>query len=296
MLTLFSIPKPFKGEQEVIQKNAIGSWRLLHPDCQILLFGDEPGVQTAAREFHAVHIPGVTRNEFGTPLLHTVFSDARKTAAHTLLCYVNADIILMKDFLRAAQRIRFEDFMMVGRRWNLDMQGRLDFTPEDWDAKLIRRVQTEGTLGPANAIDYFLFPKNWGIGEMPDFAVGRPGWDNWLIFRARQMRIPVIDVTQAAVVIHQNHSYNHVPKQRGDHWEGPEADRNRQLVGDLNRIFTLLDVTHIMTKSGIRRPLSYAHIRRRWQSLGVLYPRLFPYARAISKILNLGRKCVGAGL
>lgn len=294
-LTLFSIPKPFEGHLAVIQKNAIESWRLLHPDCQILLFGDEPGVKKAAREVHAVHIPDATRNEFGTPLLHTVFSDARRAAAHSLLCYVNADIILMKDFLRAARRIDFGDFMMVGRRWNIDIEDRLDFMPEEWEAKLIQRVQREGELGAADAIDYFLFPKDWGINDMPAFAVGRPGWDNWLIFRARQLRIPVIDVTQATMVIHQNHGYGHVPRQKGDQWEGPEADRNRQLVGDLNRIFTLLDVSHVMTKRGIRHPLSYAHIRRRWQTLGVLYPRLYPYARVLSKILNLGRKSVGTG-
>jgi len=294
-LTLFTIPKPFEGDQEVIQKNAIESWRLLHPDCQILLFGDERGVREAAREYDAVHIPEVAKNEFGTPLLHTVFSEAIRTAAHSLLCYVNADIILMKEFFHAARRISFRDFLMVGRRWNIDIRERLDFTSPGWETKLTQLVRTEGELGTADAIDYFLFPKNWRMNAMPPFAVGRPGWDNWLIFRARQLGMPVIDATHAILVIHQNHGYAHVPRQRGDRWEGPEADRNRQLVGDLNRIFTLLDVSHVMTKTGIRRPLGYAYIRREWQSLRLLHPRLYPCAKVLSKLLNLGKKYAGTG-
>ena len=30
---------------------------------------------------------------------------------------------------------------------------------------------------------------------MPDFAIGRAGWDNWMIYHARQQGWPVIDGT-----------------------------------------------------------------------------------------------------
>ena len=44
MLTLFSTCKPFHGHNGVIQRNALKSWRLLHPDIEIILFGDDEGV------------------------------------------------------------------------------------------------------------------------------------------------------------------------------------------------------------------------------------------------------------
>jgi len=37
MLTLFTIPKAFQGHTGVIQRNAIRSWTLLRPECEIIL-------------------------------------------------------------------------------------------------------------------------------------------------------------------------------------------------------------------------------------------------------------------
>jgi len=43
MLTLFALPKPFRGRNGIIQQNAIRSWTLLEPTPEIILFGDEFG-------------------------------------------------------------------------------------------------------------------------------------------------------------------------------------------------------------------------------------------------------------
>ena len=51
MLTIFAIPKPFQGHVSIIQRNAIQSWTKLHPDCEVILLGDEPGTGTVAAEF-----------------------------------------------------------------------------------------------------------------------------------------------------------------------------------------------------------------------------------------------------
>lgn len=289
MLTLFCLPKPFIGNINIIQRNAIKSWALLRPHCEVILFGDEEGTADCASEFSVRHVSQVVKNQFGTPLLNAVFSDVRRIASNSLLCYVNADIILMKDLLSAAKCIRFKDFLMTGRKWNLDIQGPLYFRG-GWEAALSKRIRKEGSIGSVDALDYFLFPKNGGVKDLPPFAVGRPVWDNWLIFRARQLKTPVIDATHAVMVIHQNHGYGHVPRQNGDHWEGPEAAMNRHLVGDLNRIFTLLDATYVMKNRNLTRNLSYSHIRRRWQTLGILSPHLLPYATLISRLLNFLRK------
>ena len=49
MITFFSTPKPFRGHIGVIQRNAIQSWRLTHPDAEVILFGDEAGAAEVAR-------------------------------------------------------------------------------------------------------------------------------------------------------------------------------------------------------------------------------------------------------
>ena len=44
MLTLFTTPKPFRGIFATIQRNALRSWTLLRPACDVLLFGNEDGI------------------------------------------------------------------------------------------------------------------------------------------------------------------------------------------------------------------------------------------------------------
>jgi hypothetical protein len=62
MITFFSTPKPFRGHIGVIQRNAIHSWRLVHPGAEVILFGNEEGAAEAAREIGALHKPEVHRN------------------------------------------------------------------------------------------------------------------------------------------------------------------------------------------------------------------------------------------
>jgi hypothetical protein len=73
MLTLFAIPKHFRGHIATIQRNAIASWTRLNPRPEIMLFGNEDGAAETARELGLRHFPEVARNEFGTPLLGDLF-------------------------------------------------------------------------------------------------------------------------------------------------------------------------------------------------------------------------------
>ncbi len=273
MLTLFSIPKPFQGHVGTIQRNAIRSWVALRPPCEILLFGDEDGTAEVSRELGVRHVPAVYRNEFGTPLLDGVFDGAQRAGSHRLMCYINADIILMSDFLKALGRVRRRAFLLCGRRWNLDLTRHLDFEDPGWEAGLRQAVKDRGSLADIYWLDYFVFPRGF-LGLLPAFAVGRPMWDNWLVYRARSRWGAVIDASEAFMAVHQNHDYSHVPHREGSMWEGPEARRNLELAGGRRHWFTLMDATHTLTKNGLKRAMSAAHLRRRAKVLGVVHPRL----------------------
>src|ERR1043166_8086561 len=105
MLTLFTIPKAFHGHNAIIQRNAIRSWTLMQPRAEIILFGDDDGTADTAAILGVRHLPRVARNEYGTPLLSDLFQQARDAAAYDVLCYVNADVILMSDFFPAVQKV-----------------------------------------------------------------------------------------------------------------------------------------------------------------------------------------------
>lgn len=290
MLTFFTIPKPFRSHIGIIQSNAIGSWRYNCPACEIMLFGDEQGTESAAREFKAIHVPEIVKNEFGTPLLRDIFLKAKDLARNQLLCYVNTDIILFGDFVHIIERIHFKNFLLTGKRWNLAIKERLDFTSEDWQQKLNKQLHEDGLLDSIWAMDYFVFPRSSEMTSIPPFAVGRPGWDNWFVFRARQLRIPVIDATRAIRAVHQNHDYSHVPFRKGDFWEGPEASLNWQLVGDFNKDFNLMDATHVIGQRGVVFALTFPYLKRRWQKIGVLFPRLKPLVELLSRALNFVKR------
>jgi len=276
MLTLFTTPKPFRGHIAVIQRNAIRSWTLLRPTCEIILLGDDEGIAEIAAEFGARHIPDVACNEYGTPLLNDIFEKAQRVAMHDLLCYVNADIILMSDFLWAVEQVarRGRRFLMVGQRWDLDVQEQLDFGAGDWEARLRVRVASNGRLHEETGVDSFVFPRGFW-GDIPPFAIGRTAWDNWLIYRARLVGAPVINATRAVTVVHQNHDYAYHPQRANGVWKGPEARCNLELAGgdshDLR--FTLRDATWALGAKGRIRPLLTAkHLRRLRYTLPILPP------------------------
>lgn len=292
MLTIFSVPKPFAGHIGLIQRNAVASWTRLSGGCEIVLFGAEAGVAEAAREFNVAHVPQVEVNEFGTPLLNSIFAQVRASARHWLICYVNADIILMEDFLEAIRRIHIPRFLAVGQRWNLDLRQPLAFERPGWADELRQTVKARGVLQPPSGSDYFVFPRDSGLALLLPFAVGRPAWDNWFIYEARRQRIPVIDATAATTVIHQNHDYAHVGGRRSQKWEGPEADANRRLIGGWERVFTLADATHLLTDSAIRPAWGRRYLARRWETLPALWPALAPAWRMRLNLETILRKAV----
>lgn len=261
MFTLFSIPKAFKGHIGVIQRNAIGSWTQLQPRPEILLFGRDDGTAEAARDFGLQHFPDVAWNEYGTPLLGDLFRKAEAAAHFPIVGYINADIILLSDFPRAVDLVqrRFPKSLLVSKRINLDVPELLDFGP-GWEAALKHRAETTGVDEHYSGIDVFIFQKGM-YPAVPDFAIGRMWFDHWLIKAVRQQDLPVVDASWISPLLHQRHDYSHVPGGLDQIWRGKEAARNFDLYGRVPNAYTLLDVTHELTRSGgihrvyFRKPL-----------------------------------------
>ncbi len=294
MLTIFSIPKPFEGHIGIIQRNAITSWRKLVPACQIMLCGDELGTRQIASELDADFLPDIPRNSYGTPLLDSAFRLANRYAKHDLLCYVNTDILLLNDFLKAVARIPFKNWVVVGQRWDVNLTELWNFESPDWEERLSQYVTKFGTLEPPSGIDYFVFPRDSEQSQLPPFTVGRPGWDNWFIYNARRRGIPVIDATQVVTAIHQNHDYHHVPHRRGESWEGPEADQNRELMGGLNFACTISDATHQLTKDRLTLTSRYANPLARLVESPPLMPMWLKLRYGVGYVTMLAQKKMGS--
>jgi hypothetical protein len=263
MLTVFSAPKSFADPHiRLIQTNAIRSWLALGPEVEVLLVGDEPGLADTAEALKVGRIPDVERNQHGTPRLDSIFRLACQGSSQPLLAYVNADILLLPDLVQAADTVRAEypEFLMVGQRWDLSVSDPLVFGEEGQQA-LRLRVKREGSLHPAGGSDYFVFPRGC-FTDIPPFAIGRSGWDNWMIYSARRNRWPVVDATQSVMVVHQEHDYAHLPGGQM-HYRLPETAENVRLAGGRRRIFDLADADHLL-KGGksVPRPATLGKILR----------------------------------
>jgi hypothetical protein len=267
-ITIFTAPKPFTDPRiDIIQRNAIRSWLSLGEDVGVILVGDEAGMAAVAAEYGVTQLAGVTCNAQGTPLVSSIFAEARRASDSPLLTYVNADILLLPDFLAAARDVsrQAKEFLVIGQRWDLDVAELLDFSP-GWEKRLEQDADQRGKLHAPAGSDYFLFPRRL-FTDIPDFAIGRAGWDNWMIYHARQQKWPVIDATPAVRIIHQNHNYSHLPDGK-PHYDHPESYQNEALAGGATNLFMVLDSDRQLVDGRIRSPrLSLPRLLRRVELL-----------------------------
>ena len=269
MIAFATIPKPFAGHIDTIQRNAIVSWLHVAPDVKVTLLGDDPGVAEAAVSLGVDHVADLARNSYGTPLLDRAFAVAVERAGGRPVCFVNTDILLPPSFARAAETVarRAGSFLVVGECRNARIETSLTAGSLDWEA-LGRGARKRG----ADAIDYFLFSEGV-FTDIPAFAVGRTAWDNWLVWKARDEDALVVDATSVVRAIHQDHDYGHVgslAKVR----VSPEADENRRLAGGGRaHLYSRYDATYRLTRFGlVPNPLAIAHagetVRRGIAKLG----------------------------
>lgn len=253
MLTLFTAPKPFTNSHiATIQRNALRSWLALGSEVEVVLLGKDQGVAEVASEFQVKHISEIKTNTLGTPLISSLFDAARTLNDSPLLAYVNTDIILFEDFLSSSELVSntVAKFLLVGQRWDLDVIQPLEIR-DGWQAKLKEECFKHGSLHKPMGSDYFIYPREC-FQHIPDFAVGRAGWDNWMIYESRRRGWKTIDATQDIMIIHQNHDYSHLPNGQ-PHYRLPETSDNVRMAGGKRAIFHLRDANYLLNGGKIKK-------------------------------------------
>ena len=274
MLTFFTTGKAFTGHSGIIQRNALKSWTLLHPEIEVILFGDDEGATEISRELGIRHEPHVERNEFGAKRIDWIFGRAQEIARYDLLCYSNCDMIFQRAFREALESVRekFDKFLMVGRRWDTDITALLDFGSPNWEPDATALAREKGIQQPGYSVDYFAF--RCGLySHMPELVIGRVWWDHWLVWKARMESAAVVDVSPLVTAVHQNHGYGYHPAGAKGVWTDEQAKRNWKNAGGRWHLFTIDDATHILDENGVRRnwKAAFAPLDR------YLAPRVHPY-------------------
>ncbi len=285
-LCLFTIPKAFTGHVGLIQRNAIRSWMRLGSSVEIVLCGDDAGVEATARSFGIDWSGPLARNEHGTPLLSDAFVKILQRTEAPLLAFSNADILLPLNFVKvcgAVARSR-RDFLLAGECRELRVERELDC--EEGMERAFLRARGEGISRGDAAIDYFVFPPRLVEG-FPEMAVGRGAWDNYFLYRARSLGFDLIDASESVNAVHQSHDYRHHSGGKQGAYRGNEYELHAQILGSKEREFRLVNATHLVRDGKLQPACDTRHWKRFYRTEAVLRPEKRRRYRAAWKTIKI---------
>lgn len=271
-ITFFTVTKPFEGLADTHQRNALASWKALGPEVEIILFSDTPVPDDIRAEYDCRDV--MKTNDEGTPLLDEVFRVAAEDGQGKIRVYSNADIILdqrFKDTIKDLEQSDFQSWLAIGKRTELSVTEQ-DLAEPGWVEACFARMKNEGKLASIVCKDYFAFTSDL-FRDIPEFAVGRGNWDNWMVCHAKEKGIPVVDVTETTPVIHQEHEYQHVKGGRYSVYvNGQGAKENQRLAGGRNLVKGST-ANWKLGRAGIRR------IRAPWHRFWIDLPNFLSLMR-----------------
>jgi hypothetical protein len=115
--------------------------------------------------------------------------------------------------------------LIVGQRWDVELDHPLDFDDPAWEDKLRNYVQGRGELHSVSGKDWMAWRRPLGL-DIPPFVVGRPCWDNKVVDMALKAGVPVVDATRCVTAVHPEHSYP-------DGWLYDEASEHNRALCDV---------------------------------------------------------------
>tara|TARA_B100001173_G_C15985161_1_gene546405 strand:+ start:832 stop:1476 length:645 start_codon:yes stop_codon:yes gene_type:complete len=204
--------------------------------------------------------------------------------------FINADIILPINFLDIINPLykKLRRFLMVGHRWDMEVDYFINFNNESKIKSFWKNAQNNSKKHACTGIDYFIFRKET-FKNLPDFAIGRPGYDNWLLWHARRRMLQLIDASSEIHAIHQNHHFNfhnllNNPKikDRNNILEEEDGIRNRTIIGKNH--LNLLDTNYFISDGIVKRKKSMDYVNRNLGKLSVIFPEFSLLFKIYKKI------------
>jgi hypothetical protein len=97
-----------------------------------------------------------------------------------------------------------------------------------------------------------VFPRHL-YTRVPDFTIGRPAWDNWMVYHARETFGMAIDASRQVVAVHQNHDYSHLPGNKPP-YGSDVAKSNLAKAGGRQHVYNILDTNRELVGGRIVKP------------------------------------------
>lgn len=208
--------RKFKPPFDKIQRSAIYSWK--SNDIKVIAPLNEVGLEEKCSNYQNVEFIGDVKRarELGfhhqSPVVSDMISKALPKIDTVMVALINSDIIIPEDFSSILQKMLDKygyDIYVVGARQNIELEENIDSIEK---LKAVWK-QKRGSYDQATSSDIFIASKyTWRkiIHEMPDYILGRWGWDNYLHMRAEILKLNKYNCSEAIPILHCNHDFRHI--------------------------------------------------------------------------------------
>ena len=280
MITFLSSPKAFSGPADIIQRNAILSWKKTHPRAEVIIYGDSVGTANVCHELEVQHVPDIQCSPSGVPYFNGIVEHARLHARYDIQVYLNSDILMSPMVISLPGQIGFSSFLIVGQRLDLSEGICVDMAEAGWQNELAQLAQTNGVeLHGPSGTDYFIFTRGLWKGLSP-LVIGRAGYDGALLAYCLRKNVPIIDATYSLPALHQFHGYGHVVGAVKEVFLGEDATNNKTLHGIKHSAPLISDSTWRLNEGRlladpargdyVRRLELYVRFNKRWETSALL--------------------------
>lgn len=215
LLTLFTTFKETHNStfHRVAHAHAVANWASLRPRVHVVLFAQFPhsNLSEMARQADWDLIQLTRWNEQRTPFLKDMFNTVFQRYNSTFYGFANGDILFDDSLIETLREVkrRLKDVfkhnaLLIGSRRNMKFSVEEATRAELSKSNLASMSTKNGNMDGWYAQDYFFFTRdsslNWS--SVADVVIGRPGYDNYLVAKAIDSEVNVIDATKTLLAVH----------------------------------------------------------------------------------------------
>lgn len=227
--------------RQTIQNNTLKNWG------KFTSFGMQPVFFTfeATRDYEETarncgfDIYEISRvNWHGTPFLDRMVATIMNFSLYNnsvFYGFCNGDILFdeslprtLSVIIKKISKLPAPPILVIGQRTNYKMAR--DWTEPETGFEHVEEFRKNGTLFRTDAIDYFFFTRDFPTHLFKDLVIGRRGYDNYIVGKALQMQVTVVDATKTLTALHQQ-SQNET--QFAGH-ANPDGEHNVKTIGRFN--------------------------------------------------------------
>jgi hypothetical protein len=207
-IVFVTIPRSFKEPYLISQLNTLNAIKKYNSNAEIILYSDDPGVYEFAKSNDCI-APKVVEKSEGLPLVNCALKFSRDLYPDSYLCFINSDIMVMDDLIPIITYVKNtksrDSFVLTSYR----REANIDVVLSDNDMNELKS-DSELIKGRHYALDIFILHANLIQKiDMPNYKVGRVGWDSWVAGKVRKLNLSFVDISKIVRIIHQDHPQVH---------------------------------------------------------------------------------------